>query len=94
MRTLSLALLALFALTGCPKKKDAVPDAAPSAAASDTAAPSASAEEDAAPPPTAAVDPDWVPTHTADDTKAKKDIGKANYKQELDSLDKEISAEK
>ncbi len=89
----SIVLLGLFFGTGCPKKTQAVPDAAPVAATVSTT-PTATAEEDAAPPPTAKSDPEWVPTHTDDDTKAKKEITKTNYKQELDTLDKEISSEK
>ena len=87
------AALALLALAGCPKKKEAVPDAAPVVAVDvpDTA-PVATVEEDAA--PVNKTDPDWVPMHTDDDTKAKKEISRTSYKQELDTLDKEITAEK
>lgn len=86
------AALALFALAGCPKKKEAVPDAAPVAAEVPDSAPVATVEEDAA--PVKQTDPDWVPVHTDDDTKAKKEISATSYKKELDELDKEINAEK
>ncbi len=90
---LSILVLGLFFVAGCPKKSEAVSDAAPVAATA-SAAPSAVVEEDAAPATTAKVDTEWLPSHTDDDTKAKKEITKANYKQELDTLDKEISSEK
>ncbi len=88
---IALFAVALFFLTGCPKKKD-VPDAAVAVIVDAAPAPVATVEEDAAPPPTTNVD--WLPSHVDDDTKAKKEITKANYKKELDDLDKEISAEK
>lgn len=92
MKPLAFAALALLVLAGCPKKKDAVPDAAPVAEVPDSAPAVAEDEVDAA--PASKTDPDWVPVHTDDDTKAKKEISAANYKQELDTIDKEISTEK
>jgi len=94
---LSLALLLFVTLSGCGllKKKDADAgaDTGPAASASTDATPSATADEDAA-PPTAAVDPNWLPGYGYEDTKARKEIGRASYKSELDGLEKEINSEK
>lgn len=91
--TFAFGLGALLALSACEDKKTdpggaASASAAVSVAASASATPSTSAS--AAPTPTAAVDPNAVPSHTDEAQKAAREIDKANYKSELDKLDKEI----
>lgn len=96
--TFAFGLGALLALSACEDKKTdtgaaASASAALSAAASASAAPSAAASAAASsgsPSSTAAADPNAVPSHTDEAQKAAREIDKANYKSELDKLDKEI----
>lgn len=99
-RSIVLAAFAAFALLGlaaCEDKKDGSnPTASASVAASASAAPSAtvaaSATVSAAPTTTAPpVDPNALPTQADEGQKAAASIDKANYKSELDKLDKEIA---
>jgi hypothetical protein len=84
-----------FVLVACDDKKvDDKTAASASAAlsasapvASASAAPSASVAASAAPAAGTA-----IPSHADEALKAAKEIDKANYKQELDKLDKEITA--
>lgn len=92
---IAFALVALVALSACEDKKTetggaASASAAVSVAASASASATPSASASAAPTATAAVDPNAVPSHTDEAQKAAREIDKANYKSELDKLDKEI----
>ncbi len=93
--TLAFGLGALLALSACEDKKTdtgaaASASAAVSVAASASASAAPSASASAAPTATAAADPNAVPSHTDEAQKAAREIDKANYKSELDKLDKEI----
>jgi hypothetical protein len=86
-------MLGIFA-TACSRTEtatsaDAAPMAVatPSAMASASATPAASAAASAA-PVTAESDP--LPTHSDAASKVRADISKANYKTELDKIEKEI----
>ena len=93
-----------FALTACGAKKvDAGPeggtlvasasavlnDTAPSSAPTSDTPPAAVAVAPAANVPGVVTDPNARPSTEADDSTAKAQISKANYKSELDRLEKE-----
>jgi hypothetical protein len=89
------AVLLLALATACSKTETApTADAAPAAASAPSAmaSASASAAPSAAPataaPATAESDP--LPTHSEAASKVRGDISKANYKAELDKIEKEI----
>ena len=97
LRNASISMALVLMLAGCNLLKKKVPDAGPDADIADSAvadaADDATVDEPDAAPPAATTDPDWVPGNVDDDTKAKKDITKATYKQELDAVEKEINTE-
>jgi hypothetical protein len=75
--------------TACSKTEPGSADAAPVTAAAPSAAASASASAaSSAAPVTAESDP--LPSHSDAAAKVRGDISKANYKAELDKIEKEI----
>ncbi len=93
---LAALVLAGLALAGCDDKKtdpgaQASASAAASAAPSATPSASVAATVSAAPTVTAPpADPNAIPNQSEGAQKAATEIDKANYKSELDKLDKEI----
>ncbi len=101
---LGVSSLFALALAGCPKKGgDATAEggvaAASASASTDTAAASAAATSDTPPAavamapaaniPGVVTDPNGRPSTESDDSTAKAEISNANYKKELDRLEKE-----
>ena len=88
---------ALTVMAGCKKEETAAPDAGPSAMASaaSSAVPAASAAS-AAPAGTtvasATTDIDNLPAPATQAAPAAKKVTPANYKTELDSIEKELNA--
>lgn len=95
---LVFAAFGLYALTGCDKlkgmlqKNDVDAAAAPVDAGADVAV-APPVVEDAGPPDAGpVVQSDDLPTPDGDESRANRDIGFGNYKDELDKIEKEVNA--
>jgi len=81
-----------FVLAACDDKKVDDKTAASASAALSASAPVASASAAPSAAPSAAAASPAIPSQADEALKAEKEIDKANYKTELDKLEKEITA--
>ena len=91
-RSLAIATVTALSLVafGCSKTEPKTEPAPATSAPAASSAPVASAAPSTPPPEPVAEEP--LPSHAEEDQEAVHDIQKANYKQELDKLEKEVDS--